>query len=158
MKIIYAQQQLEKYIFLVGPSPRKNRNKPPVPSWRPGACHILQKLEFEGTVLVPELESHDAPDDYDSQIPWEWEGLNLATVAPVWADRDLVNLPGFTTNIEAGMLAASGKMLLGFPKDAPKSAYLARLAKRFHVPVFHTLEALLAEAVRRTRLPFGEYD
>lgn len=157
MRVVYAQQDLEKFIFLVGPSPRKNPHKPPVASWRPRALGILEALDFKGTVLVPELESLNAPDDYDSQIPWEWEGLNLATVAPVWADRDLVDLPGFTTNVEAGLLAATGKMLLGFPKGAPKSAYLARLAKRFHVPVFHTLEELLAESVRRTRLPFGEY-
>jgi hypothetical protein len=158
MKIIYAQQPLEKYIFLVGPSPRKNLARPPAPSWRPRALGILDTLAFKGTVLVPELRSPDAPDEYDRQIPWEWEGLNLATVAPVWVDRDLVDMPGFTTNIEAGMLAASGKMLLGFPEGAPKTVYLAKLAKRFNVPVFHTMEELLAEAVRRTRLPFGDYD
>lgn len=158
MKIIYAQQPLEKSIFLAGPSPRKPKpGHDPVASWRPGACGILEDMRFDGLVLVPELENLEAPDDYDAQIPWEWEGLNMCTVAVFWVDRDLEKLPGFTTNIEFGLLVAGGKVVLGYPEDAPKTKYLDRLAKRYHLKVHRTLYATLKEAVRRTGLPFGEY-
>jgi hypothetical protein len=159
LKTIYAQQPLPKAIFLAGPSPRKPKSgEAPVPSWRPGARAILEQLHFDGLVLVPELESLEAPDDYDAQIPWEWEGLNLCTVAVFWVNRDLAKLPGFTTNLELGLLVASGKVVLGYPEGTPKTKYLDRLAKRYHLHVYPTLEDTLREAVRRTRLPFGEYD
>ena len=157
-RIVYAQQPLEKSIFLAGPSPRKPApGAEPVPSWRPAGCVILQELDFRGLVLVPELESLSAPDDYDAQIPWEWEGLNMGTVVVFWVARDLKNLPGYTTNVEFGLLVSSGKVVLGYPKGTPKTAYFDQLAKRYNIKVHHTLQETLAEAVRRTRLPFGQY-
>ena len=36
----------------------------------------------------------------------------------------------------------SGKLVLGFPKDAPKMAYMAYKAKKFGVPIVHTTSEL----------------
>lgn len=164
MKVIYAQQPLPKSIFLGGPSPRPWKpGGPVVASWRPRACVILEKLKFDGTVLVPELDGVLPDDNKDAQVHWEWEGLNQATIVVFWVPRDLTRvpgledgkLPGFTTNVEFGMLVASGKVVFGYPEGAPKMRYLEMLAERYGITVYGTLQETLEEAVRRTKLPFG---
>jgi hypothetical protein len=153
MKVIYAQQPIEKSIFLVGPTPRRRD----VATWRPEALHLLEHdLKFNGTVLVPETEGFLPNDNYDNQVHWEWEGLNTATVVACWVPRDMKDMPAFTTNVEFGMMVASGKVVLGFPPKAPKMRYLQKLADRYNAPVFGTLLDTLAEAVHRTRVPFGQ--
>jgi hypothetical protein len=153
MKIRYAQQPLEKSLFLAGPTPRS----PNVPSWRPEACRILADLGFTGTVFVPEPDGFLAKDSYDDQVSWEWEGLNQATAVVFWVPRDLATMPGFTTNIEFGHVADSGKLVLGYPEGAPKMRYFDKMAQRYHLPIHRSLRATLEEAVRRTRIPFGEH-
>lgn len=154
MNIIYAQQPLEKSIFLAGPTPRKSTT---TPSWRPEALRILnEQLEFKGTVFVPESEGWEDGFDYDGQINWEWEALNQATVIVFWIPRDLKHMPAFTTNVEFGMSVHSSKVVLGYPTDAPKMNYLRALAKRFNITVSHTLEQTLATAVFKTQAPFNQ--
>jgi hypothetical protein len=155
MKVIYAQQPIEKSIFLVGPTPRSRE----VATWRPEALHLLEHdLKFTGTVFVPETEGFIPNSNYDNQVHWEWEGLNAATVVACWVPRDLKDMPAFTTNVEFGLMVASGKVVLGFPQGAPKMRYLNKLAKRYNAPSFETLRDTLAEAVRMTRIPFGHRD
>jgi hypothetical protein len=153
MQIRYAQQPLEKSIFLAGPTPRSAE----VLSWRPEACRILAGLGFEGTVLVPEPDGFLAKDTYDNQILWEWEALNQATIIVFWVPRDLATMPGFTTNVEFGHAVDSGKLVLGYPEGAPKMRYFEKMAQRYHLPIHTNLHATLEDAVRRTRLPFSEY-
>jgi len=150
MKIIYAQEELEKSIFLVGPTQR-NKN---VKSWRPEALKILEPI-FDGTVLVPEPRDTIVKDSYIDQVHWEWEGLNTATVVACWVPRDLATLPGFITNIEFGMLANSGKLVLGAPKDAHKMGYMKMLATRFNIPFYETLEDTMKAAVVKSMMSFG---
>lgn len=90
----------------------------------------------------------------DKQIQWEWEALGQATVVVFWVPRDLSCLPGFTTNTEFGLLAASSKLVLGFPPGAAKMRYLDRLAQRYALPVFSTLRETLQAAVVKTRDPY----
>ena len=55
MKINYSNQKIitsKKSIFLAGPTPRSKE----VNTWRKDALKILDKLEFDGLVYVPELE------------------------------------------------------------------------------------------------------
>lgn len=152
MHICYALQPHAKSIFLAGPTPRVAE----VASWRPQALALLaDDFHFEGTVFVPETEDGQPHDEYDHQIHWEWEGLNQATVVVFWVPRELETLPAFTTNVEFGLLAASGKLVLGFPRGAPKMRYLEALAERYHIPVFDTLFDTLAEAVHKTKGAFG---
>ena len=67
-------------------------------------------------------------------------------------------MPAFTTNVEFGLLASSGKRVLGAPTDAKKMTYLHALAKRYNVPVFDTLFDTLVEAVYRTKVAYGRFE
>jgi hypothetical protein len=149
MTPIFALEPLPKSIFLAGPTPRDTAT----PSWRPEALRILRDIGFSGQVYVPETADWGPHDHYDGQIQWEWEALNLATVAMFWIPRDIVSMPGLTTNVEFGLLVQSGKLVLGYPEGAPKMKYLAKLAARHHVPVFHSLEDTLLAAVKLARRP-----
>jgi len=152
MKLIYAQQPLEKSIFLAGPTPRS----PDVPSWRPEAIEILKNLGYDGTVFIPEDPTGKWESNYDNQIYWEWEALNQATVVVFWVPRELETLPGFTTNVEFGLMVASSKVLLGSPIDAPKMKYLDMLALRYNVPIYNHLHEIMDDAFTKTVIPFGE--
>jgi hypothetical protein len=152
MHIHFALEPIPKSIFLAGPTPRD----PLTPTWRREALRILEHdLQFDGTVLVPEKRDWGMHKDRDGQIHWEWEALNQATVVAFWVPRNLASLPAFTTNVEFGLLAASGKCLLGFPPGAPKMPYLAALAARHHMPVYTELAPLLAAAVDKANSSFG---
>lgn len=142
MRVAHSFSPIEKSIFLAGPTPRSAD----VPSWRPTAVEILAWLQFDGTVYVPEHPDWKAQGTYDKQINWEWAAINAATVVVFWIPRDIETMPAFTTNVEFGMLANSGKVVLGFPHDAPKNRYLAALAAQNNIPVFYTLEQTLAKA------------
>ncbi|MHA1948226.1 MAG: nucleoside 2-deoxyribosyltransferase domain-containing protein [Candidatus Thorarchaeota archaeon] len=159
MKIIYAQQpipkklsSLEKEIFLVGPTPRH----PDVPSWRPDALKIIEELEYDGIVFVPEPEDGKWLGNYNAQIDWEWEALERSRVIAAWVPRDLETMPAFTTNIEFGYYAAkydpyNKALLYGRPDDAPKTRYLDRLyhkVTRGTQEPCNTLEDLMKLAVR----------
>lgn len=145
MQVIHALEKLPKSIFLAGPTPRAAEVK----SWRPEALEILQRLGFEGAVLVPESRDWSAHDHYDDQVFWEWEGLASASVIVFWVPRDLEDMPAFTTNVEFGLAAHSGKCILGYPPETPKMTYLAHLAQRYRIPVYASLDETLQAAVLR---------
>lgn len=154
MHVTYARQPLPKSIFLAGPTPRSID----VPSWRPEALDILRNVcGFTGTVFVPEDAAGSRAFEYDDQVTWEWEAINQATIVVFWVPRELKTMPALVTNVEFGMLAASGKVVLGSPPNAQKMGYLKTLATRYNIPVFNTLADTLAEAVRRTNTPWGQF-
>ncbi len=143
-------------IFLAGPTPRG----PEAKSWRPEALEILRDWGFTGYAFVPETESWGWCGEYERQVEWEWDALGRAQRVLFWVPRNLETMPGFTTNIEFGMMAMYNheRMILGFPPGAKKVRYLAsvannynRFAKAFdkpsmneNIPILHTLkEAVL---------------
>lgn len=155
---------LEDSIFLAGPTPRSDD----VVSWRKEALQILEKNGFEGNVFVPETKDWNWLGNYEKQVRWEWDALGLATITLFWVPRDLETMPAYTTNVEFGFIAAlrPERFVLGFPPDAPKTRYLATIAKeieRFHqafsydwddygkepAPVATTLEDCLMLAVAK---------
>jgi hypothetical protein len=155
MNIIYTQQPLPKSIFLAGPTPRSRD----VESWRPTALELLDKaLHFDGTVFTPEFETGCDATDYDEQVSWEWEAINQATIVVFWVPRDLETMPALTTNVEFGMLANSGKVVLGAPHGAPKMGYMKALAARYNIPFYNELLFTLEEAVRRTKKQYGQFN
>ena len=149
MQVVYARQEhpdpTGPCLFLAGPTPRS----PAVPSWRPQALSLLRRLDFGGTVFVPEeAREGGLPSAYaEEQVFWEWRCLGRADRIVFWVPRDLKTLPGFTTNVEFGFWCRSGKALLGFPPGTPKMRYLELLAWANGVPVFHELATLLREAI-----------
>ncbi|MNW13775.1 hypothetical protein D3C71_2118140 [compost metagenome] len=61
-------------------------------------------------------------------------------------------MPAFTTNVEFGLYARSGKCLIGSPAGTPKMSYLNALARECGIPVYAGLRDVLAAAVARTSL------
>ena len=152
MKIIYAREPIQSSIFLAGPTPRDAETK----SWRPEALKILENLNYDGTVFVPEDRNQNRSFEYDHQVHWEWNALGTSTVIVFWVPRELKKMPAFITNVEFGLYISTGKVLLGAPPNAAKMGYLKTLAERFNVPVYNTLEDLLVQAVEKTKRPYGK--
>lgn len=147
MKIIYALEdfpkEYSKSIFLAGPTPRDKE----VPSWRPEAIKILEEMGYDGVVFSPEPKNKNFTKDYDAQIEWETEGLNRADCILFWIPRDLETMPAFTTNFEFGEWHKSGKVVLGFPKDAPKNRYLESRFNDLELKATYTLKDTIKNAI-----------
>ncbi len=150
MHVVYAHEcppesaKGERGIFLAGPSPRSAEDI----NWRPGAVDTLKEIGFTGIVYVPLPRDGNWSPEYDAQVSWELKYLEGATCIAFWIPRDLNYLPGFTTNVEFGLYVRSGKIILGYPVGAPKMKYLDLLAKKFKVPIKHTLRDTLIKAVQ----------
>ena len=165
LQIVYAKQPFPKsfrrMLNLLGPSPRGFG----VPSWRVElALPILEELGFNrdgDVVIVPELPGGVPPQglpagqDYDQQTAWEDEGLSLTDVAACWLPLDAERLPGLVSRTEFGMLARSGRRVVGAPDDAFKTRFIRNKAAALRISWFSTLRETLAEAVARlsTRVP-----
>jgi hypothetical protein len=147
VNVVYARQPfpdpVEKTIFLAGPTPRS----PEVPSWRPRAIELLRERGFDGHVFVPEDAGGGVRGDYDDQIEWELTGLSRADAILFWVPRQLETMPAFTTNVEFGLFAPSGRAIFAAPPDAAKVRYLRDLAGRRFVPSLDTLEAAVDAAL-----------
>ncbi len=157
MKVVYtgdeAPETVTKSIFLAGPTPR---NKEEVESWRPDALKILEDKGYDGVVFVPEDKDREFKKDYDDQIEWEERYLNMADCIVFWVPRDLSldstgfpKMAAFTTNVEWGTWASSGKVVFGSPEDAEKVSYLKHYAEKFNVPIGDTLTETLELAMER---------
>lgn len=147
LETVYAHEHWNKdspSIFLAGPSPREQEGY----NWRPKAIQILQELDFNGGVFIPLPRDGNWLSNYDAQVVWELKCLDRATTVVFWIPRDLICLPGFTTNVEYGLFLKSGKSILGYPPEAEKMRYLHSVAKIFGVPIFHTIRETLACALQ----------
>lgn len=134
-------------IFLVGPTPRDSET----PSWRPEALTLLQRLGYKGVVFVPEpRDGIWNTEGYDQQIHWERRYLDVVDVILAWVPRQVPRMSGFTTNVELGLYATSGKIVLGAPEWATQVRYLAWMMADTDGGVMHpTLEATLRAALYR---------
>lgn len=141
-------------IFLAGPTLRNDYFEN---SWRKDAVRILEEKGFDGNVYIPESETGDysAINLDDKGYPeWEWARLESphTQVILFWVPRDLDTLPGFTTNVEFGryITLCPEKVVLGYPKSAPKNTYLGQLYDRFNKDgVCYTLEETIDKALER---------
>lgn len=150
--VVYAQQPApstwDASVFLAGPTPRDRA----VASWRPAAVDLLRELwSVRGggrlVVFVPETAAGGLDGGWEAQVEWEDRYLNACDVIAFWVPRDLVTLPGFTTNVEWGRWEASGKVVLGAPPGAPRTRYLFHYAGRHGVPTAHTVSQTMAAAL-----------
>ena len=147
MEVIYAQKpfptKVTKKLFLAGPTDRR-----PIPTaWRQEALQHLRDLGYDGHVFVPETEDGSWNGNLDAQFEWEDEGLSQADAIVFWVPRDLKTMPGFTTNIEWGLWADSGKVVWGAPEGAAKIDWAERYARKFCVPALRDLKATLKLAL-----------
>ncbi|MFF9482994.1 nucleoside 2-deoxyribosyltransferase domain-containing protein [Streptomyces sp. NPDC014733] len=141
-------------VFLAGPTPDRSA---PVPSWRPDAIRALA-AQWTGdqplTVLSPESRNGERADRYETQVDWETNVRKTASAILFWIPRDIVVLPGFTTNVEFGLDVTSGRAVLGCPPDCPdpqRNRYLIYVARRHGVPVCTTLADTAAAALQIVR-------
>lgn len=143
-----APESFTSSIFLAGPSPRK----PTDPNWRAEAIRTLEALGYRGVVFAPvwrNIEDATENFNYDNQVEWERQCLNMADQIVFWVPRDMEKLPGFTTNVEYGMWVRSGKILLGSPDNAEKMTYLNWWADQEGVERHTSMHDLLASAVTK---------
>jgi len=150
MKVIYtnekAPETFEQSIFLAGPTPRSDD----VESWRGDALKELERQGYNGVVFVPECRSGKTWPDYDDQVGWEAETLNMSDCVLFWVPRDLETMPSFTTNVEFGKWQAHHlKVVFGCPEDAPKTRYLIHDCKELDIPVSHDLKETISNALEK---------
>src|SRR5208283_4790938 len=156
MQVIYAGEEMPekitKSIFLAGPTPRSKS----LVSWRQDALTILDHYRYDGVVFIPEPRDGEFTSNYDDQVNWEEKYLNVADCIVFWVPRDLeadpdnfpsAKMPAFTTNVEFGAWASSGKIVFGAPPDAPKNSYLKHYAQKYNVKVSEHLPGVLMDAV-----------
>lgn len=155
MKVIYAHEEvpetITKSMFLAGPTPRNKE----VEGWRNDALKILEDKGYDGHVFIPEPRDGKWDQDYDDQVGWEEKFLNIADCIVFWVPRDLssdekgLKMPAFTTNVEYGAWADSGKIVFGSPPDLKprKNTYLAHYAEKYNVPFADSLNGTLQNAM-----------
>lgn len=140
-----------KSIFLAGPTPRT----PDIESWRPEALRLLRGKGYDGVVFIPEPKPEDGTmHDWPIAPQWEHKMLDIADIIIFWVPRSIelvagneLKLPGFTTNIEFGHWANSGKAVLGYPPKTPHTTYFQFMADKFHIPISSTLEDTIGKAL-----------
>ena len=155
MKIIHsgkvAPKAFSKSIFLAGPTPRSDN----VASWRPEALRLLESRGYDGVVFVPEFRGfskNNMPEGWtwEKQCDWEHKYLDMSDIILFWVPRKLRVMPAFTTNVEFGLYANSGRVVFGAPsnwKNFPKNRYLKFMADKFVIPRFDTLGATIKGAL-----------
>lgn len=153
LRVVWARETLPApgpSVFLAGPTPRLGG---PVESWRPAALDELA-AQWTGddplTVFTPESRGGKRAKHYDDQVGWETAARAAASAVLFWIPRDLATLPGFTTNVEFGLDAPTGRAVLGCPPDCPnpeRNRYLVYVAGCHGVPVRETLPDTVAAAL-----------
>lgn len=149
MKIVYSGESVprsyRKSIFLAGPTPRSSKVK----SWRPEALKILESFGYDGVVFLPEFRKGKKPRGwtYEKQCDWEHRCLDMADIILFWVPRKLRTMPAFTTNVEFGLYANSGKIVLGAPKNTHKMRYFKFVSEKLMIPYSETLENTIVRAL-----------
>jgi 8-oxo-dGTP pyrophosphatase MutT (NUDIX family) len=141
LNIIYAQEpvpnEIHKSIFLAGPSLRPGQEGI---SWRVNALKILELLEYDGIVFVPEARAGNFEDfNYETQILWETKCLSIADNIIFYINRRKPDLLGLTTNQEFGYWADSGKCILITEVNADSVRYQEWWAKHLKMDSYHEL-------------------
>lgn len=133
-------------VFLAGPSAHAGTG---IESWRLAAVEEIRAQSTSPlTVLTPESRGGVRADRYEDQVRWENEARARATVVLYWIPRDVIALPGYTTNVEFGFDTGRGRrVVLGAPDTCPnpeRNRYLVYVAGQEGVPVRTTLPATVA--------------
>lgn len=136
----------KKAISLCGPTPRNKKTK----SWRIDAINILNNLNFDGIVYIPEPKNDiNVFKCKEEQMMWERNCYLNSDIILFWVPRKFPNMLGLTTNVEFGYWLKSRKCIYGRPKNSYRTNYLDWLYKlEYNKVPFDTLDELLGEAVK----------
>lgn len=162
MHVVYVPNEppetYSKSLFLAGPSPRDSFH----PNWRPEALKLLEGMGYDGVVFVPLAEDGGWCQDKEVQYAWEKKYLDAADQIVFWVPRNMGTLPGLTTNVEFGMYYDSGRVVLGYPSDAPHMNYLHHHARKeatyTNCSLLHVLDFALNEIDDGAARTGGERD
>ena len=138
-------------IFLAGPTVRYDQ--PNLVSWRKEAIHILEKLNFKGSIVIPEFKIPVKTADFDVPM-WEYNALKKVDKIVFWVPRTQ-ELIGLTTNYELGFWVARDqtKTFYGRPNDAYRITYSDKMWNKiseennFNRKIYDSLEEMLIEAI-----------
>ena len=150
MKTIYTLELPESWedtIYLAGCTHREPGHK----SWREDALDFFKMETFEGTLIIPEYRDNKQPDNwtYERQVSWEHKAMDNSKVILFWIPRDAKQLPGFTSNIEFGEYLFSGKIVMGFPKEAYRTRYITERCLAEKIPLKHSIGSVVRASIRR---------
>ncbi|MEG2457329.1 MAG: hypothetical protein RSB41_00305 [Bacilli bacterium] len=144
MNIIYLGEELTNFnnsIMLLGPSPRIDLTH----SWRENALSILEKLNFKGTVIIPEFRNKESY--IGKLLDWNILCATSCTLKVFWVPRSLPNYPGYSTNVEFGYFIDKGPILYGRPDNSLETSYLDFMYKSvLNKKPINNLEELLSTA------------
>lgn len=153
MNIIYVfediPESMRQSVILLGPSSLDQG----VTAWRVEALQHLEKLGFEGTVLIPEQRQRNSSIDYNEHLKWVTQACRQAEIILFWVPRDLEKLPGLKTNVEFGQYVSSPRMIYGAPPQAQKVKYLRTLASSYDRPCFSDLSLMLEHVCQQLTQP-----
>jgi hypothetical protein len=143
MQVFYAHEHPQlvdpNSLFAGGPSPRGREQL----NWRPEFLAILEEIGYKGQVFIPLPRERMWDAEYEDQKPWELQYLKAVTVIAFWMPRS-EELRGMTSNVEFGLFAHGGKVVLGYPEEAEHMGYLRYIADvEAHIPVAHTMRATI---------------
>lgn len=143
MIIVYSTEaipnSINKSIFLAGPTLRSNQQH--LISWRDKALSILETLQYDGVVFIPEARNGNFDVlDYNTITDWETKCLNIADDIIFYINRDInEGVLGLTTNDEFGYWKESGKCTLVTPIGADSVRYQQKWAQDLKIPMYTDL-------------------
>jgi hypothetical protein len=149
---IYTLEKFENKnfsIFLAGPTPRdENAN-----SWRPEFVETFKKIyngEKKVDIIIPEYKIGFEKDyQFDPQTEWEVDCMDRCNLIVFWIPREIKHMPAFTTNIEFGERMHSGKIIVGWPKNAQKIEYIEKRCKMHNIPNYNNLNELCESVIKK---------
>ncbi|WNV84914.1 nucleoside 2-deoxyribosyltransferase domain-containing protein [Umezawaea sp. Da 62-37] len=123
VELVFAREPAQAdrpSVMLLGPTPVAET----VPSWRPQVIELLA-AGWRGVeplvVLSPESRGEVRARRYEDQVASELKMIEAADAAMFWISRDVTLLPGFTTNVEFGLIAGtSPERGAGLPSGLPQ--------------------------------------
>jgi len=157
MQIVYTTESIPNEIvhsiFLAGPTLRSAQIGNGLQSWRVKALAILELLNYNGIVFLPEPNPNNNQSfeqlDYETVHQWETKCLNIADRIIFWINRDLdAGILGLTTNTEFGQWMESGKCILGTEPGADSVRYQEVWAKELKIPTVHNLYELIKQSIK----------
>ena len=152
MKIIQAGEaipnQINKSIFLAGPSLRSHQSHLDQYKQREKAIKILEIYEYDGVVFIPEGKDGNYPENYDTQISQETKCLQMADNILFYINRNIEDeLLALTTNDEQGYQKDSGKCFLCTEHGAEHIRYQEQWGEKLKVNLTHSLSNSLKQII-----------
>lgn len=153
MKLVYTCEaipnEITKSVFLAGPSLRPEQSH--MISWRLKAIKILEQLNYDGVVFIPEARGGNHLDlEFSKVNEWEHKCMNIADNILFYINRNIEEgLLGLTTNTEVGIWFSSGKSVLCTEPNSDNIRYQEALAKSNNVPLYHELYNSFLDIIKK---------